>query len=108
LARYWSIDIMRLAIVFSLAVFTLANTAHAQPIAENMTCSQAISYFANNGVIYKIAHGKNILPIRVGVPVAYRHRLRCQFDERATPYWVPTVDTRRCVISYHCTPSGRY
>jgi hypothetical protein len=97
---------MRLAMVLTFVLLGASGAAQAQVVSQNMSCGQAVAQFQNSGMVYKSVHGQ-ALPIRVGVPVAYRHSLRCEIDERATPYWVPTTDTRRCVISYHCTPSGR-
>ena len=64
-------------IVFTplLSIQFVPTDAHAQAIADNMTCQQAINYYEKNGRISKYAHGKNVIPIYNGVPVSKKRQL---------------------------------
>lgn len=75
--------------------------AAAQPIAEQMTCQQAIDYFAANGVIYKTVRG-NVMPIRQGIPIGYALPGCYGPGYKRFTYRIPTLDTPRCVISHYC------
>jgi len=92
--------------LFSLFFLALASGASAQAIADNMTCAQAVSQYERNGRIYKLAHGKDVIPIYNGVPVSQQNRLFCDWGYRKTPYSTKTTDNKRCVISYRCVPSA--
>jgi len=59
-----------------------------------MTCDQAISYFAKNGVIYKNVGGAP-LPLRRGVPVSQSNRVHCGFDGFKWHTQVATIDNKR-------------
>jgi hypothetical protein len=90
----------------ALFVLCLAPEAFAQAVADNMTCAQAVSTYERNGRIYKLAHGKDVIPIYNGVPVSQKNRLVCDWGYIRTAYYTKTLDNKRCVISYRCTPSG--
>jgi hypothetical protein len=90
----------------ALFLVLLPSAAFAQAVADNMTCAQATSYYERNGRIYKIAHGKDVIPIYNGVPVSQKNRLVCDWGYVRTAYFTKTLDNKRCVISYRCTPSG--
>ena len=96
----------RKAGLFSLFLMALASAASAQAVADNMTCAQAVSHYERNGRIYKIAHGKDVIPIYNGVPVSQQNRLFCEWGYRKTPYSTKTTDNKRCVISYRCVASA--
>ena len=68
--------------------------------------AQAVSTYERNGRIYKLAHGKDVIPIYNGVPVSQKNRLVCDWGYMKTAYYTKTLDNKRCVISYRCTPSG--
>jgi len=80
----------------------LSVDAHAQAIADNMTCQQAINYYERNGRISKYTNGRKVVPIYDGVPVSQRSRLRCSSaGER-----FKTTDNKRCIVAYKCQPWG--
>ena len=87
------------------ATFAFSTEAFAQQaIADNMTCAQAQSYYEANGRIYKIANGKDVIPIYVGVPLSRKNQLRCDYDEIKMTYATKTTDTRRCPLAWVCRP----
>jgi hypothetical protein len=90
----------------ALLLLGLAPSAFAQAVADNMTCAQAVSTYERNGRIYKLAHGKDVIPIYNGVPVSQKSRLVCDWGYIKSAYYTKTLDNKRCVISYRCTPSG--
>ena len=79
--------------------------AFAQAIADNMTCSEAVSYYERNGRIYK-RNGKDVIPIYNGVPVSKCRALHCNWGYMKQGYSLKTKDKRRCTISYRCVESG--
>jgi hypothetical protein len=82
----------------------LSVDAHAQAIADNMTCKQAINYYERNGRISKFVHGKNVIPIYNGVAVSKRRQLKCS----TTAIKFKTTDNARCPVAYKCMPrTGR-
>jgi hypothetical protein len=95
------------AIGLSLAsAVPFANDSFAQAIADNMTCAAAVNYYERHGRIYKIAHGKDVIPIYNGVPVSQRDALHCGFGYVRVAYRTRTTDNPRCTISYSCVASG--
>jgi hypothetical protein len=99
---------MRVSTVIATTVLLagLCTNAGAQAIADNMTCAQAVSHYERNGRIYKIAHGKDVIPIYLGVPISRRNQLRCDYGQVKVPYSLKTTDNRRCVIAYQCVAGG--
>ena len=84
--------------LFVLLTATVAT--YAQTSAEYMTCSQAKSFFATNGMIYVNVHGQ-VLPISRGIPLT--EPLYCTGPNRDRfTYSTQTQDQRRCVISHYC------
>jgi hypothetical protein len=99
------LPVRRMAIAL-LALAGPCTQAGAQAIADNMTCAQAVSYYERNGRIYKIANGKDVIPIYNGVPVSREPALHCEWGYMKAPYRTKTLDNRRCVISYRCVAAG--
>jgi len=97
---------VRTVVAGMILLFGFSTNAGAQAIADNMTCAQAVSHYERNGRIYKIAHGKDVIPIYLGVPVSRRSALRCDYGQIAAPYSLKTTDNRRCVIAYQCVAGG--
>jgi hypothetical protein len=97
---------MRTAVAGMILLLGLCANAGAQAIADNMTCAQAVSHYERNGRIYKIAHGKDVIPIYLGVPVSRRNALYCDYGQIKAPYSLKTTDNRRCVIAYQCVAGG--
>ena len=83
-----------------LVLLAVTATTYAQTSAEQMTCAQAKSFFATNGIIYVNVHGQ-ILPINRGIPLT--EPLYCNGPNRDRfTYSTRTQDQRRCVISHYC------
>jgi hypothetical protein len=97
---------MRIIAAGMIVLLGLCTNADSQAIADNMTCAQAVSHYERNGRIYKIAHGKDVIPIYLGVPVSRRNALRCDYGQIIAPYSLRTTDNRRCVIAYQCVAGG--
>ena len=95
-----------MSVFMATAILGAGIPAHAQAVADNMTCAQAVSHYERNGRIYKISHGKDVIPIYNGVPVSRRNTLRCDWGYTKTGYSLKTKDNRRCTISYRCVASG--
>lgn len=81
-----------------IALLLPAMPAAAQQ-AEKMTCEQARSFFARNGYINKLVHGKT-MPIRRGVPI--NQSISCGRDTNRFTTSVQTVDKKRCNVAHYC------
>ncbi len=95
---------MRIILAAAATLAFSANALAQQAIADNMTCAQAQSYYERNGRIYKIANGKDVIPIYVGVPLNRKNQLRCDYGDIVMNYSTKTTDTRRCPIAWVCRP----
>jgi hypothetical protein len=89
-------------IVFTplLLIKFVSTETHAQAVADNMTCQQAINYYEKNGRISKYAHGKNVIPIYGGAPVSKKKQLGCP----TIGIRFKTTDNARCMVAYKCRP----
>lgn len=67
--------------------------------AEKMTCEQAKAFFARNGYINKVVHGKS-MPIRRGVPID--QGIICGYDSNRFTTSVTTIDKKRCNVAHYC------
>ncbi len=77
--------------------------AAAQLPAEQMTCRQAVDYYAQHHQIHVFANGRFLLPVRVGTPIDQAAHLTCDTDGRMPrPYYVRTRDSSRCAIAMTC------
>lgn len=89
----------------SVMILAFGVEAHAQQaIADNMTCAQAQSHYEQTGRIYKIANGKDVIPIYVGVPLSRKNQLRCDYGDIKMGYSTKTTDNRRCQLAWVCRP----
>ncbi len=84
--------------ILALALLLPAFPAAAQQ-AEKMTCEQAKAFFARNGYINKIVHGKP-MPIRRGVPIS--QGIFCVGDSNRFTTSVTTTDKKRCNVAHYC------
>jgi hypothetical protein len=90
---------VRIIAIFFVLI-TAATSAGAQTLAEQMTCVQAKTYFAANGVVYVNVLGQ-VLPINRGIPLT--EPLYCTGPNRDRfTYSTRTQDKRNCVISHYC------
>jgi len=89
--------------LFAVATLVPAAPATAQTVAAQMSCAQAIDYFARNRVIYKSVGG-SVMPIRAGTPIGQEQSLRCAARGGAAKmrYTVATRDNPRCAIAVYC------
>jgi hypothetical protein len=94
---------IRTACLALAAMLAFPGSASAFELAQDLTCRQAIDYYAKNRVIYVLTHNVIALPIRVGVPVNEADKLQCT-DRGQVPhgYSVETKDSWRCVIAVTC------
>lgn len=94
--------------VLSLLILFFAGTIQAEaaprlPIADHMTCAQAVSYYEKHKRIYVIAHGKDVVPIYGHKPISEWRKVICRGRGKTRrPYWVDTLDSKRCVIAAYC------
>lgn len=89
----------------TIIALTIGTDAFAQQaIADNMTCAQAQGHYEKYGRIYKIANGKDVIPIYVGVPLSQRNQLRCDYGDVKMQYSTKTTDSRRCPLAWVCRP----
>lgn len=84
--------------IIVLALLLSAIPAAAQQ-AEKMTCDQAKAFYARNGYINKLVHGK-VMPIRRGVPID--QSILCMGDTNRFTVSVTTVDKKRCNVAQYC------
>jgi hypothetical protein len=85
-------------LIIGLVLLTAMPAAAQQ--AEKMTCEQAKSFFARNGYINKVVHGKT-MPIRRGVPI--NQTISCgSMDNNRFTTSVQTVDKKRCNVAHYC------
>jgi len=82
----------KILLAFAL-LFVALPTSFAGSV--DMTCAQAKNYYNRHGRIYVRTNGGDIVPI-------YGLRRYCPPGYTASPYWVSTHDTRRCVLGYRC------
>jgi hypothetical protein len=83
--------------------FLASGPASAFELAQDLTCKQAIDYYAKNRVIYVLTHDVIAVPVRVGVPIGEADKLQCTDQgEHAHGYSVQTKDRWRCVIAVTC------
>jgi hypothetical protein len=85
-----------------LAAFA-ARPAMSQATVDQMSCAQAIEYFARNKVIYKRIGNGAPLPIRMGIPVGERTNHLCRGRGKSwRGYRLKTLDNPRCVPILVC------
>lgn len=86
-----------------ILVFILAGPMAVQAqVSDDMTCEEAKSYFAENGMIQTQENGQ-VIPIDEGVPEAQRGELECENrGDVSMPVFVKTKDVEECAISYAC------
>lgn len=86
-----------------LATLVASFPASAQPLADQMTCEQAVAYYEKHGVIYVLANGTFAVPLKIGVPVSEAATLQCEGRGASPrPYTVGTSDAWRCTIAVTC------
>lgn len=80
-----------------------AEAARRLPIADYMTCDQAVSHYQKYKRIYVIANGKDVVPIYGHKPVSEWRQVVCRGRGKVRrSYWVDTLDSKRCVIATYC------
>ena len=92
--------------IFAAAALILGSSgaeAARMPIANHMSCEQAVGYYRVNKRIYVIAHGKNIVPIYGHKPASEWRSVRCPGRAKVrASIKVKTLDSNACVIAYAC------
>jgi hypothetical protein len=87
----------------STLLAALAAPAFSQQVADTMTCAQAISAYARDGMISKVANGKFIVPIYGWTPIAQAASLQCGGrGSYLGTLTLRTTDNRRCVVAVRC------
>ncbi|WP_157019134.1 hypothetical protein [Mesorhizobium xinjiangense] len=80
-----------------------ASPAAAELPADQMTCRQAIDYYARHHKIHVFTNGRFLLPVRVGTPIGQAATLTCDTSGRTPrPYYVRTRDVGSCAIAVTC------
>lgn len=90
-----------LFVLSAVVVMAFANTADAQQVTNNMTCSQAQQIYAAQGSIRTRLRSGQVVNLYGGVPTSQRRQLNCMRSTRM-PKMVETSDNGRCPISYSC------
>lgn len=94
-------------ILFVLGMFVAgtmqAEAARRLPIADYMTCADAVSHYQKYKRIYVIANGKDVVPIYGHKPISEWRGLICKGRGKVRrSYWVDTLDSKQCVIATYC------
>lgn len=92
---------MRLACTSFFAILVQAAPVSAQELSDNMTCDEAIRYYAEHRVIDTTVNG-TVLPIRQGTPIQQSGMLLCGVGENRFETMVKTRDREQCVIAAYC------
>ncbi|MCG6856985.1 MAG: hypothetical protein LJE67_02855 [Salaquimonas sp.] len=92
---------MRLACTSFFAILVQAAPVSAQELSDNMTCDEAIRYYAEHRVINTTENG-TVLPITQGTPIQQAGLLGCGADENRFDTMVKTKDKEECVIAAYC------
>jgi hypothetical protein len=92
------------AATFAMSLGLLAPlSAHAVITADEMTCEQAIKYYAKHKRIYVVANGKDIVPLYGMTPVGESASLICKgHGKTKVSYWTETLDNDDCVFAVYC------
>lgn len=86
-----------------MATATQVDASQRLPIADHMTCAQAVSYYEKHKRIYVIANGKDVVPIYGHKPISQWRSVRCSGRGKSRrSYWVDTLDSKTCVIAAYC------
>jgi hypothetical protein len=90
-------------LAFFLVGANQVEAAQRLPIADYMTCTQAINYYQKHKRIYVIANGKDVVPIYGHKPISEWRGLVCRGRGKVRrSYWVDTLDSKQCVIGVYC------
>jgi hypothetical protein len=85
------------------ALLSAASLAHAQQLAEEMSCAQAVVHYEQNGSIYVMTKRKFAVPVTVGTPIGQADTVYCTGSgAQPRPQTVRTRDKRRCAIAVRC------
>ncbi len=93
---------MKSTLVGIALIFGIGMAAQAQPkTADEMTCSEAVSYYLKHNRIW-VWSNQDIIPIYGLSPVSKLREFRCPPKFAPRPYTVMTRDEDNCVIGYIC------
>jgi hypothetical protein len=92
---------IRCAAALLFAILAQAVAVNAQELSDNMTCDEAIRYYAEHRVIDTTVNG-TVLPIRQGTPIQQSGMLLCGVGENRFETMVKTRDREQCVIAAYC------